>query len=37
MEFVFVGAILSGLLIAQVPLEQEPRHHIEFANEFLRR
>lgn len=36
MKFIFVGAILSGLLSAQVPLEQEPRHHIEFANEFLR-
>jgi hypothetical protein len=31
-----VGAAASGLLAAQVPLEQEPRHHVEFSNESLR-
>lgn len=36
MKFIFIGAIPNGLVSAQVPLEQEPRHHIEFANEFLR-
>jgi hypothetical protein len=29
-------AITGGLATAQVPLEQEPRHHLEFANESLR-
>ena len=28
--------MLSGLVAAQVPLEQEPRHHVEFSNESLR-
>ena len=32
----FVAAMLSGLIAAQVPLEQEPRHHLLFSNEFLR-
>lgn len=30
------AAILTGWAAAQVPLEQEPRHHLEFANELLR-
>lgn len=29
-------AMMSGWAAAQVPLEQEPRHHLEFANESLR-
>lgn len=29
-------ALLCGVIGAQVPLEQEPRHHVEFANELLR-
>src|SRR5580658_1955063 len=36
MKCIWVGMILSGLVSAQVPLEQEPRHHLEFSNEFLR-
>ena len=32
----YAAAMLSGLIAAQVPLEQEPRHHLEFANEWLR-
>ena len=36
MKLIFWGALLSGLAAAQVRLDQEPRHHIEFANEFLR-
>jgi len=32
----WAGAILGGLAVAQVPLDQEPRHHIEFVNESLR-
>jgi quercetin dioxygenase-like cupin family protein len=35
-KYLYVGAMLSGLATAQVPLEQEPRHHVEFANEWLR-
>jgi len=35
-KFLYVGAMLSGLVAAQVPLDQEPRHHLEFANEWLR-
>jgi len=35
-QWLGVGAMLSGLAAAQVPLEQEPRHHLEFANESLR-
>ncbi len=35
-KYVWIGAMLSGLVAAQVPLEQEPRHHLEFANELLR-
>ena len=31
-----LGAMLSGLVSGQVPLDQEPRHHLEFANEWLR-
>lgn len=31
-----LAALLSGAIGAQVPLEQEPRHHLEFANESLR-
>ncbi|PWU00160.1 MAG: hypothetical protein C5B51_25815 [Terriglobia bacterium] len=31
-----LAALWSGLAAAQVPLEQEPRHHLEFANESLR-
>jgi len=31
-----LAILLSGLVCAQVPLEQEPRHHILFTNEFLR-
>ena len=34
MKLIFVGAILSGLVTAQVPLEQEPRHHIESQTSF---
>lgn len=36
MRYLWAGMILSGLVSAQVPLEQEPRHHLEFSNEFLR-
>jgi hypothetical protein len=35
-KFLYVGVMLSGLVAAQVPLDQEPRHHLEFANEWLR-
>src|SRR5579872_2780202 len=35
-KLICMGAVLSGLIAAQVPLEQEPRHHLEFANESLR-
>ena len=35
-KYLYVGALLSGLAAAQVPVEQEPRHHLEFANEWLR-
>jgi quercetin dioxygenase-like cupin family protein len=35
-KFLYIGTMLSGLIAAQVPLEQEPRHHLEFANEWLR-
>jgi quercetin dioxygenase-like cupin family protein len=35
-QCVCVSAMLSALAAAQVPLEQEPRHHLEFANESLR-
>jgi quercetin dioxygenase-like cupin family protein len=31
-----LAALLGGLAAAQVPLEQEPRHHLEFANDALR-
>jgi hypothetical protein len=31
-----MGAMLSGLAVAQVPVDQEPRHHLLFANEWLR-
>src|ERR1700674_3180562 len=31
-----VGAMLTAVAVAQVPLEQEPRHHLEFANDLLR-
>lgn len=34
--YLCVGAMLSSLAAAQVPLDQEPRHHLEFANESLR-
>jgi hypothetical protein len=36
LKFLCVGTMLSGLIVAQVPLDQEPRHHLEFANEWLR-
>jgi quercetin dioxygenase-like cupin family protein len=36
MKYIWMGMIVSGLVGAQVPLEQEPRHHLEFSNEFLR-
>ena len=32
----WAGAMLAGWAAAQVPLDQEPRHHIEFSNESLR-
>ena len=32
----WAGAMLAGWAAAQVPLDQEPRHHIEFTNESLR-
>jgi mannose-6-phosphate isomerase-like protein (cupin superfamily) len=32
---VCVGFLLSWLASAQVPVEQEPRHHLAFENEFL--
>lgn len=35
-KILYVGAMLSGLAAAQVPVDQEPRHHLEFANEWLR-
>jgi mannose-6-phosphate isomerase-like protein (cupin superfamily) len=35
-KYLYAVAMLSGLVAAQVPLEQEPRHHLEFANEWLR-
>jgi mannose-6-phosphate isomerase-like protein (cupin superfamily) len=35
-KYLYAAAILSGLVAAQVPLEQEPRHHLEFANGWLR-
>jgi mannose-6-phosphate isomerase-like protein (cupin superfamily) len=35
-KYLCVAAMLSGLVAAQVPLEQEPRHHPEFTNEWLR-
>jgi hypothetical protein len=31
-----VAVLLGGTAAAQVPVEQEPRHHLEFANESLR-
>ena len=31
-----VGALLGGMAAAQVPIDQEPRHHLEFTNEALR-
>src|SRR5262245_26337370 len=31
-----LAVALSGLAAAQVPVEQEPRHHLEFSNEFLK-
>ena len=30
------AALYAGLAAAQVPIDQEPRHHIEFANDALR-
>jgi hypothetical protein len=35
-QYFWMAAILSPLVCAQVPLEQEPRHHVLFTNEFLR-
>ena len=35
-KFLSAGVILSRLVAAQVQLEQEPRHHLEFSNEWLR-
>ena len=31
-----VSVIFGGVAAAQVPIDQEPRHHLEFANESLR-
>lgn len=31
-----VAVLLGGTAAAQDPVEQEPRHHLEFANESLR-
>jgi hypothetical protein len=31
-----LAVLLTGGIGAQVPLEQEPRHHVEFVNEWLR-
>src|SRR5579862_8621968 len=35
-KYICLAAALSRALLAQVPLEQEPRHHLEFANQSLR-
>ncbi len=35
-RWLFLGLTLPVVAAAQVPLEQEPRHHLEFANESLR-
>jgi uncharacterized cupin superfamily protein len=35
-RYLCVAAMLAGSAGAQVPLEQEPRHHVLFANEALR-
>ena len=32
----YAAALCAGLAAAQVPIDQEPRHHIEFANDALR-
>jgi hypothetical protein len=35
-KLVLAAAAISAFALAQVPLDQEPRHHIEFSNEMLR-
>lgn len=35
-KILYVGAMLSGLAVAQVPVDREPRHHLLFTNEWLR-
>ena len=32
----WIAGMLGGIAAAQVPIDQEPRHHIEFANDALR-
>jgi quercetin dioxygenase-like cupin family protein len=35
-KYLYLGMMLSGLVAAQVPLDQEPRHHLLYANQWLR-
>jgi mannose-6-phosphate isomerase-like protein (cupin superfamily) len=36
LEILAAGLLLSSAAIAQVPVQQEPRHHLAFENEWLR-